>query len=95
MPIVINSLRYYGADGRILREYLETPVLLEPLASADFLIERRDMAGVKGATFLVDWVAEDPVSEPIIEAVMVGFEGTKALSFVRSGRPIASVRAGE
>jgi len=47
------------------------------------------------ASCLVDWVAEDLVTEPIIEAVIVRFEGTKALSFVRPGRLIASVQPGE
>ncbi len=95
LPIVIKSLRYYDTAGRMLREYLEAPVLLEPMASTDFLVERRDVAGGVGANFLVDWVAEDLVSEPIIEAVMVSHEGTKAFSFVRSGRPIATLQAGQ
>ena len=95
LAIIINSLRCYSTDGRMLREYLETPVRLEPMASTDFLVERRDVAGGESASCLVDWVAEDLVTEPIIEAVMVRFEGTKALSFVRSGRPTASVQADE
>ena len=68
---------------------------LEAMASTDFLVERGDVAGDERTSCLVDWVAEDLVSEPVIEAVMARFEGTKALSFVRSGRPIASVQAGE
>ena len=86
--IVVNSIRYYDNDGALLREYLETPVLLDPLASADFLVERRDMAGGVGANFLVDWVAEESVSPPRVETVMVSFEDNRAFAFARSGHPI-------
>lgn len=91
LPIIVNSLRCYSTDGRMLREYLEAPVRLEPMAS----VEYRDVAAAERTSCLVDWVAEDLVSEPVIEAVMARLMGTKALSFVRSGRPIASVQAGE
>lgn len=95
LPIVINSLRYYDTEGRMLREYLETPVLLEPMASMGFLVERRDMEGGGGASLLIDWVAEGLVREPLIEAVMVSLGGGKAFSFARSGRPVARVQANE
>ena len=91
-PVVINSVRYYDNDGALLREYLEAPAVLVPLASTDFLVERRDMAGGVGANFLVEWVAEEMVTEPLIEAVMVNAEGGQAFAFARPGYPIASVR---
>lgn len=86
--IVIESLRYFDNDGNLLRDYLQRPVVLDPLASTDFLVEQRDMAGGVGANFLLDWVAQDSVSPPIIEAVMVSTEGNRAFSFVRSGTPL-------
>jgi hypothetical protein len=88
LPIVVESVRYYGTAGELLREYLDAPVVLGPLASADFLVEQRDRAGGVGANFLVEWVAESPVIEPLIEAVMVGSEGDQAISFARPGHAI-------
>lgn len=88
--IVIELLQYFDNDGQLLRDYLQAPIVLDPLASTDFLVEQRDMAGGVGANFLVNWAAEDPVSLPIVEAVMVSGEGNRAFSFVRSAYPIAA-----
>lgn len=93
--IVVSAIRYYDNEGTLLRDYLDAPVLLGPLASADFLVERRDMAGGVGANFLVEWVAEEVVTTPVIEAVMVSSEGNKAFAFVRPGYPIATTRGDE
>ncbi len=94
-PIIVTSVRYYDTEGRLLDEYLEQPVLLGPLASTDFLVEHRDRAGGAGANFLVDWAAENAVTEPVIEAVMVNVEGNRAFSFVRPGYPLSRFRAAD
>jgi hypothetical protein len=91
-PIIINSVSYHGTDGKLLREYLEEPVILGPMASIDFLVEAREMSGGVGANFLVEWVSEQRVSEPLIEAVMVGGNAKQSASFVRVGRPIENVQ---
>ena len=89
-PIVVESIRYYDTEGIQLREYLSAPIILGPLASTDFLVEERDRSGGVGANFLIDWVAEEPVSEPVIEAVMVGgSDDNRAFAFVRPGYPLA------
>jgi len=95
VPIVVDSVRYYDTGGAMVREYLDQPVSLAPLASADFLVERRDRSGGVGANFLVEWLAEEVANEPLIEAVMVGSEGNQAISFVRSGQPIEVDRESE
>ncbi len=89
--IIVNSVRYYGTDGKLLNEYLDEPVILNPMASIDFLVEAREMSGGVGANFLVEWIAEERVSMPIIEAVMVGGNANQLASFVRVGRPIENV----
>lgn len=86
--IIIKSIRYYDTEGLELREYLPESIILPPLASTDFLVEQRDRAGGAGANFLIDWVAETSVTEPVIEAVMVGFEDNRAFAFARPGYPL-------
>lgn len=52
------------------------------------------MAGGVGANFLVEWLAEEVVTIPIIEATMVSYEGNKAFAFARPSYPVTSSRTG-
>ena len=85
-PLKVTSARYVGAEGQMLNEYIETPIRLGPLASTEFFVDEQDKSGGLGASFLVEWVAEQPVYGPVVEAVMVGTAGTQAISFVSTGR---------
>ena len=64
---------------------------LDPLAVTEVVIPERDMAGGSGASFLVEWVAETAVSEPVIESVMIGTMGAQGISFVCPGRVVETL----
>jgi hypothetical protein len=85
-PLKVISTRYVGAEGQVLKEYAETPIHVGPLASIEFFVDEQDKSGGLGASFLVEWVAEQPVYGPVVEAVMIGTAGTQAISFVSVGR---------
>jgi Protein of unknown function (DUF3124) len=85
-PLKVTSTRYVGTEGQVLKEYVETPIHLGPLASIEFFVDEQDKSGGLGASFLVEWVAEQPVYGPVVEAVLVGTAGTQAISFVSTGR---------
>jgi hypothetical protein len=87
--IIIKSVRYYNTDGELVREFVDSPSELKPLATTGFVIESSDTSGGWGANFLVEWGAEQPVYEPIIEAVMVSTRGTEGVSFISEGRVIS------
>ncbi|MBI5667136.1 MAG: DUF3124 domain-containing protein [Chloroflexi bacterium] len=87
--IIIRSVRYYDTDGDLVREFIDTPIQLQPLATAGFFVPTDDTTGGWGANFLVEWVAEKPVYEPVIEAVMVSSRGTEGVSFISPGRVIS------
>ena len=65
--------------GNMVTEFIDAPVTLQPWATEGFVLERTDKAGSIGANFIVDWEAGDPVSEPVIETVIVSTSGTQAL----------------
>jgi hypothetical protein len=88
--IVLTSVRYYRADGELVQEYLAQPQRLGPLETADFVVEPERGRGV-GANFIVEWVAEEPVYEPIVEALMVNTSGNQGVSFSSVGRVISQI----
>jgi hypothetical protein len=88
-PIIIQSVRYYDTDGNVVLDYVEDPVEISPLATSGFLVEEGDRSGGWGSNFVVEWVAEEPVHEPLIEALMVSTVGLNGISMISLGRVIS------
>jgi hypothetical protein len=80
--IIITSVRYYDTDGQLIRKDVESPVELKPLASTNFFIAANDASGGSGANFIVEWVAEKTVYEPVVEVVMISTSSQQGISFV-------------
>jgi len=83
--ISIATVRYYDTNGNLIKDYLDKPLLLKSLATAEFLVAQKEIEGGSGANFIVEWISDTMVNKPVIEAVMVGTEGQTSISFVRTG----------
>ena len=90
-PIVLTSVRYYDSHGQLLREYLPEPRQLGPLASTEFFVDGSEQSGGLGTNFIVEWVAEQPVFEPIVEAIMLNTDNTQGISLTSPGRVINQI----
>lgn len=90
--VIVKSVRYYDGDGTLVRNYTPRPIRIGPLASVDFFIKESDKAGGQSACFLVDWIAEDAVTDPIVEAVMIGTANTQGVSFTCQGHVLTDLR---
>lgn len=89
--IVVKSVRYFDTKGNEVKSYLTKPVRLSALATTEVLVSREDTSGGSGANFLVEWYANEPVTEPIIEAVMIDTDSQHGISFARRGSVISEV----
>ncbi|MCI5150398.1 MAG: DUF3124 domain-containing protein, partial [Candidatus Electrothrix sp. MAN1_4] len=69
------------------------PQHLGPMAAADFFVDTGEQTGGVGTHFIVEWVAEQPVYEPVIETLMLSNSGTQGLSFTSSGRVIKHIES--
>ena len=49
-----------------------------------------DTSGGLGANFIVEWVAQTEVSEPVVEAVLISSEFHQGISWIVSGKVIKS-----
>lgn len=87
-PIRINSARYYDTNGALVREYVNEPLRLAPMASTDFVVAEDDTSGGVGANFIVEWGASIEVTAPVVEAVMISTASQQGISFVSMGRVI-------
>jgi hypothetical protein len=86
-PLLLERVDYHNTDGELIQSYLEEPLALKPLGTIEMFIAGEDRRGGTGANFVVDWAADGPIAEPVIEAVMIGTQGNATYSFVSPGRP--------
>lgn len=88
--LYISSIEYYDTQGRLVRDYLENPIRLNPMESIDYVVEKEDEAGGTGANFILTLSANRKSMRPIIQAVMIGNDGNKGFAFVTEGYSISS-----
>jgi hypothetical protein len=87
-PLVLRRIAYFDTNGKPVQSYLKEPVALKPFATIEVFIPTTDVRGGTGANFIVDWAADGPIAEPVIEALMLGGLGTGQYAFISQGRPV-------
>ena len=90
--IVVGSIQYHDSGGKLVREFLDQPLRVGPLASMSLFVGESDNSGGPSPSFLVDWAADGDVVAPIAEAVMVTTAGSQGIALTSEGRVIADRR---
>ena len=65
---------------------------LKPLGTIEIFVADEDRRTGMGTNFVIDWAADGPISEPVVEVVMIGTQGNATYSFVSQGRPARIVQ---
>ncbi len=86
--LFVSMIDYYNTEGSLVKQYLDQPLFLNPMATINYVIEKEDTSGGPGANFIVKLNSNNKNIKPIIEAVMVGTDGNKAFSFLSQGYSI-------
>ena len=85
-PLILLRVDYFGTAGNLLHSYLAAPIAIRPFGSAETFVPAEDTRGGTGANFVVEWAADGQITEPLIEAVMIGVIGTQGFSFTSRGK---------
>lgn len=88
-PIKITIVDYYETQGKLVRQYIDKPIVLKPLESLRYVIPEKNKEGGSGANFIVEWQSITPVNSPIIETIMIGAKSQQGVSFTSRGRVLA------
>lgn len=84
--LFVTKINYYNTDGLLVKNYLNNPISLPPMASINYVIEKEDDTGGSGANFIVALSAKNKYIKPIIQAIMIGENGeNKGFSFSTDG----------
>jgi len=89
-PLILLRVDYFGTAGNLLHSYLAAPIAIRPFGSAETFVPAEDTRGGTGANFVVEWAAEGQITEPLIEAVMLGTTGTQGYSFTSRGKTMTT-----
>jgi hypothetical protein len=87
--ITVARIDEYNTEGQKVGSYLTAPVSLNPLGAMRVVVkESKKEAEGLGANFIIQWQAEKPVNEPIIDCLIIGSLGAQGFSFTVQGRII-------
>ena len=86
--ITITRADYYNAEGKLMKKYLDKPLVLLPLQATTMVVARTKAPGGVAANFLVEWQADGEVNSPLIEALMVNASSNLGVSFTSFGKVV-------
>lgn len=88
--LYVFNIDYYDSEGKKIRTYLDSTLMLRPQESLEFVVEEKETESGVGANFIVNWGVPDSISQPVIQAVMIGSYEQQGISFVTHGVDISS-----
>lgn len=87
--LAVQAIDYRDGDGQLIERYLEAPVYLKPYAAMQIVVAQEDVRAGVGGSFTVDWATPAGADEPVVDAVMASFVGTRSYSFLAPGRRVS------
>jgi hypothetical protein len=88
--IILTRVSYYDMNGSLVPRVPDSPLRFGALTTTDFVIEESDRTGGTAPSFIVEWIADSPVSDPIIQSVMIGTISQQGISFLGNGKVLES-----
>jgi hypothetical protein len=86
--IKVTRVDYFESQGKLLKKYLDAPLMLKPLESKRYVVPESEKTGGSGAFFMVEWKSDRPVNPPIVESIMIGTQSQQGISFTSRGQVI-------
>lgn len=86
--LALRRIELFDTAGELVQSYLKEPVGIRPFGTVNLFVTVLDRRGGSGGNFRVDWAGATGISEPIVEAIMLGELGGRSYSFVSRGREI-------
>jgi hypothetical protein len=87
----ITKVLFFDNDGNLVSNYLKYVTTLKPLGTTNFFVPENDKSGT-GSNFIIEWVSDTLINEPLIESVMIGLSSGQGVSFSSTGRIIRELK---
>jgi len=90
--ITITNALYFNKMGVPVFDFLtDGKIILAPLATHDFYVPYEDKSG-NGANFIIEWVSDTLVSEPLVESVTISLKPNQSVAVLSKGRIIRELK---
>lgn len=87
-PIKLISAGYRDSRGNLLKQYVDAPLTIAPLATYEMFVEKHEVEGGSGASFLLQWEAAVLANAPVVEALHAEIKGHTTFSFMTKAQPV-------
>lgn len=85
-PIYVISVYYLDTNGNLIKDFLQSKVdTVMPMQTVNYFVPESDRSGV-GANFILEWIADSAVNEPLVETIMVSLTSGQGVSFLSEGK---------
>lgn len=91
--LFVSKIDYFNTAGELVKNYLESPISLPPMATINYVVEQHDDTGGSGANFIVALSSKNTTIRPVIQAIMIGHCSIKSISFSTDGYSIKNNKA--
>jgi len=90
--IRIIKVLYFNTQGKLVYDFLKGEVkVLQPLETIDYYVPHEDKSGT-GANFLIEWISDKPVNEPLIESITFNLKNYHSAAIISQGKIIREVK---
>ncbi len=90
--IRITNVHFFNTDGLVVTNFLKgQEIVLNPLCTKTFKIPYEDKSSI-GANFIIEWISDSLVCEPLLESIMINTKGNENISFLSQGRIIREIK---
>lgn len=91
-PIRVVSVYYLDNDGRLVKDFLGSRVdTIGPLQTVNYFVPESDKSVVE-SNFILEWMSDSLVNEPLVESIMVSLTSGQGVSFLSEGKVINEIR---
>ncbi len=87
----LTKVLFFNNEGLLVSDYLKKDTTLLPLAAINFFVPYEDKSGT-GANFIIEWVSDSLINEPLIESVMLNLVHGQGVSFTSTGKIIRELK---
>ena len=87
--IRVLGVDYHDSHGRLVRNYIDKPFVLSPMASVRYVVKDSQKTRGAGAKFIVRWESDSMTNRLLAQGLMISTASQLGISFTTEGIVVA------